>query len=430
MTVTTIKKLEEAIINQALGINCEYEYTVYDQYEDCYTVCLLVDKKWVKPFYKKLKAFVEKKQLDEFFTADYGQMNSDYENAKMVCVYFNDAIYPNQIPEIIKIAGKKLGLEVEDKPLQGRRMLTDGVDFNTNEPFTNKECIVDDYGKYDDDLYTIRYVTKGGLDRRAAESLKFINKRRKFNLPEGLTWDTRNTVLNNKTWFNPTLIKNGKVTSTKTTTVKAGMEAIAKNRVEEGIWTQDKANKYLNSYNKKMELGWTVELAKYFAKSGPRVSKDTTSTIKEKEIQSTVKPVIENVQAKSKRKYNLPKYVCYDMAESRNRERNVFQVSLYIDGKLAKTNKYSVSSATMWVADKMVAAKKWTIQQAAEYLSTYKPEMENGNFVPSNTPKSPCWRKREKNKNIKTIKAKITDKLKDVLAFAKSNDIKIDVKVE
>ena len=429
---TTIKKIEETIIDQALDINCEYECTVYDQYEDCYTVCLLVDSQWVQPFYKKLETFIKEKKLDEFFTADYGQMNSDYENAKMVCVYFNNAIYPNQISEIIKIAGKKLNLEVEDKPLQGLHMLTDGVDFNTGKPFTNKECIVDDWGKYDDDLYTIRYVHGGGLDRRAAENLKFINKKRKFNLPEGLTWDTRNTVLNKQTWFNPTLIKNGKHTSTKTKTVKDGMEAIAKNRVEEGIWTQEQADTYLKSYDKKIELGWTVELAKYYAKDGPRVSKNINKNQELANIKTKKVEIIPatNVRAKYIRKYNLPKYVCYDMAESRNREHNVFQTQVRVNSKLYKNNLPTVKDATLWVMNKMVELNQWTLKQASEYLATYNEEMEYGNFIPSDTPKSPCLRRREKNKKIKSIKKQIGAKLKDVLDFASKNNINVDINIK
>lgn len=435
MTITTIKKLEETIINKALNIDCKYECTYYDQYKDSYILCLLCDNKWVNSFYKKLSEFLHETKLDEFFTADYGQMSSDYENAKMVCVYFNNAIYPNQISEIIKIAGKKLNLEVEDKPLQGLHMLTDGVDFNTGKSFTNKECIVDDWGEYDEDLYTIRYVHSGGLDRKAAKQLKFINKKRKFNLPEGLSWDTRNTVLNNKAWFNSTLIKNGKTTSTKTKTVKAGMEVIAKNRIEEGIWTQTQADTYLNSYNEYMELGWTVNLAKYFAKEGPRIHKNTDIVSVTQAVTPTVNTLVKSVKAsglvpKSKRKYDLPKYVCYDMAESRNREHNVFQTQLRINGKLYKNNLPTVKEATLWVMNKMLETNQWTLQQASDYLATYKPEMENGNFIPSNTPKSPCWRKREKNKNIKAIKQKITDKLKDIFAFAEQNDIKIDVNVK
>lgn len=293
MTVTTIKKIEETIINKALNTNCAYECTHYEQYNDYYALCLLCDSQWVDPLYKKLKDFLHKLNLEEFFTADYGYMNEDWDNAKMVCVYFNNAVYPNQIPEIIKIAGKALGLEVEDKPLQGRHMLTTHVDFNTGVVTENAECIVDDYGKYDDDLYTVRFVNRGIIECKGADELKFISKKRKFNLPEGLTWDTRNTVLNKQTWFNPTLIKGGKTTSTKTKTVKAGMEAIAKNRVEEGIWTQAKADEYLKTYNERMELGWTVAFAKYFAKEGPRVHRNiVTSALST--VASAVKSVLPN----------------------------------------------------------------------------------------------------------------------------------------
>lgn len=154
------------------------------------------------------------------------------------------------------------------------------------------------------------------------------------------------------------------------------------------------------------------------------------------------KPIVENTKeettqdssinstAKRKRMYNLPKYVCYDKAESRNRERNVFQIQLKVNNKLIKNNLYTVKDAVVYVASKMLEHTDiWSLEEIANYLKTYNPEMENGNFIPSNTPKSPCWRKREKKKNIQTIKEQINSKLSEILKFAKDNDININVDI-
>lgn len=252
--------------------------------------------------------------------------------------------------------------------------------------------------------------------------------KRKYNLPKYVCFDVRNTKMAGRVWFTVTLTKNGKKTNTAAKTVKEGMQYAAENRLAEKVWSQAQAEEYLATYSPEMEEGYSVELANKLSHCNTNIK----STVKQKEkvqVQKTVKSE-SNVKAKSKRKYDLPKYVCYDMAESRNRECNVFQVSLHIDGKLVKTNVYTVKDATFWVVEKMVKAGKWNLQQASEYLATYKPEMENGNFIPSNTPKSPCWRKREKKKNIKTVKEKIMTGLKDVFKFANDHGIKIDWKVE
>lgn len=252
--------------------------------------------------------------------------------------------------------------------------------------------------------------------------------KRKYNLPKYVCFDVRNTKMAGRVWFTVTLTKNGKKTNTAAKTVKEGMQYAAENRLAEKVWSQAQAEEYLATYSPEMEEGYSVELANKLSHCNTNIK----STVKQKEkvqVQKTVKSE-SSVKAKSKRKYDLPKYVCYDMAESRNRECNVFQVSLHIDGKLVKTNVYTVKDATLWVMDKMVKAGKWNLQQASDYLATYKPEMENGNFIPSNTPKSPCWRKREKKKNIKTVKEKIMTGLKDVLKFANDHGIKIDWKVE
>lgn len=147
----------------------------------------------------------------------------------------------------------------------------------------------------------------------------------------------------------------------------------------------------------------------------PTISNETSSTLKNN----------------TKRKYYLPKYVCYDKAESRNRERNVFQTQLHINGKLYKNNLYTVKDALIYNVKNMLEHTDiWPLDKIADYIKTYDPEMENGNFIPSNTPKSPSVRKREKAKSIKQIKEAVNEKLKDLLKFAKDNDIDINVNIK
>ena len=250
--------------------------------------------------------------------------------------------------------------------------------------------------------------------------------KRKYNLPKYVCFDVRNTKMAGRVWFTVTLTKNGKKTNTAAKTVKEGMQYAAENRLAEKIWSQSQVDEYLATYKPEMEEGYSVELANQLSHCNTNIK----SAVKQKEKVKEEPKVDLDVKAKAKRKYDLPKYVCYDMAESRNREHNVFQTQLHINGKLYKNNLPTVKEATLWVMNKMLETNQWTLQQASDYLATYKPEMENGNFIPSDTPKSPSWRKREKNKNIKTIKQKITDKLKDIFVFAEKNGIKIDVNVK
>lgn len=140
--------------------------------------------------------------------------------------------------------------------------------------------------------------------------------------------------------------------------------------------------------------------------------------------------VLETINT-TKRKYYLPKYVCYDKAESRNRERNVFQTQLRINGKLYKNNLYTVKDALIYNVKNMLEhTDVWSLDKIADYIKTYDPEMENGEFIPSDTPKSPSVRKREKEKNIKQIKEAVNEKLKDLVKFAKDNDIDISVNIK
>lgn len=243
------------------------------------------------------------------------------------------------------------------------------------------------------------------------------NLKRKYNLPKYVCWDVRNTVMANKVWFGVTLTKNGKKTNTAAKTVKEAMEYVVNNKLNEKIWTKEQAEEYLKTYDPEMEKGYSVERAKEISKISS-ASNNSTAT--------------NNMTNKAKNKlYYLPKYISYDKAESRNRERNVFQTQLRINGKLYKNNLYTVKDALIYNIKNMLEhTDVWSLDKIADYIKTYDPEMENGKFIPSNTPKSPSVRKREKAKNIKQIKEAVNEKLKDLLKFAKDNDININVNVE
>ena len=252
-----------------------------------------------------------------------------------------------------------------------------------------------------------------------------ISSKRKYNLPKYITWDIRNTVLNNTVWFNVVLKKNGKNTSTKTKTVKAGMEAVAQNRLSEGIWTKTQADEYMATYNSDFELGWTVELAKQTAKLGPREHKNNVNT---KNITSEVNT---NTNVNRKRKYDLPKWVSFDRAESRNREKVSFQVSIKDkNGKRQKTYKYSVKDAVLWIFDKMVnETKQWTLEEGRDYLNTYKPEMDMAKYEISQDPKSPSVIAYNKQRNIKKLNEMMKSNkytLTEINEFARVNGITIN----
>ena len=252
-----------------------------------------------------------------------------------------------------------------------------------------------------------------------------ISSKRKYNLPKYITWDIRNTVLNNTVWFNVVLKKNGKNTSTKTKTVKAGMEAVAQNRLSEGIWTKTQADEYMATYNSDFELGWTVELAKQTAKLGPREHKNNANT-------KNITPETNiDVNTTRKRKYDLPKWVSFDRAESRNREKVSFQVSIKDkNGKRQKTYKYSVKDAVLWIFDKMVnETKQWTLEEGRDYLNTYKPEMDMVKYEISQDPKSPSVIAYNKQRNIKKLNEMMKSNqytLTEINEFARVNGITIN----
>ena len=252
-----------------------------------------------------------------------------------------------------------------------------------------------------------------------------ISSKRKYNLPKYITWDIRNTVLSNTIWFNVVLKKNGKNTSTKTKTVKAGMEAVAQNRLSEGIWTNTQADEYMATYNSDFELGWTVELAKQTAKLGPREHKNNVNT------KNITPEVNTNTNTTHKRKYDLPKWVSFDRAESRNREKVSFQVSIKDkNGKRQKTYKYSVKDAVLWIFDKMVnETKQWTLEEGRDYLNTYKPEMDMVKYEISQDPKSPSVIAYNKQRNIKKLNEMMKSNkytLTEINEFARVNGITIN----
>lgn len=432
----TIRRIENEIFKRALGLsedevsspNCSL--LIYDQHATSYTTLMLSDQPYVNGLYNRLKAFIDKVGLSEFFTADYGKMNEDYENTPMVCVYFNNAIYARQITEIIKLSCKALNIEITEPIYQGLNVTVDYYCRVDRKHFVDQEAFVLDYDPVSH-KYKLSMKNAGRIIYLDSTHFKLVDRRKKFKLPEGISWDTRNTLLNKRTWFNVTLFKNGKITSTKTKTVSDAMKVIAENRVSEGIWTKEEADKYRMSYIPTMENGWTVELSRYYAKDGPRVHKDKVISVKPAPKIETSKQNVVAEYTISKRKYNLPKYVCYDKSESNNRGKNVFQTQFRINGKTLKGNFYTVKDAVVDIAIKMLNHSDiWSIQDVTAYLNSYNPEMENGEFIPSDGPKSPSVRKREKLKNIKQIKEEATEKLKSLIEYAKKYDIKVDLNIE
>lgn len=131
------------------------------------------------------------------------------------------------------------------------------------------------------------------------------------------------------------------------------------------------------------------------------------------------------------RKYDLPKYVCYNAASSRNLGRNDFEACLRINGKSLKRHFTNVKDATVYIAKLMLDnSDLYSFEEISDYLKTYKPEMENGNFIPSDTPKSPSVLEREKKKNINILKKEIEEKLKSSLDFAALNGINIKINLD
>lgn len=418
--MSTIKKIEETIYKKVFGFTDEdLKVLKYEQYGRYYELMWLVKtEKYAERAANKIQNYLNKTGLNEFFNTEKNQLNGDYDYSPVVCLWFKNYLYENQISEVIKICCDILKIENSDVILQGKMAAHTHNDFNDHFLIENDPVFIEDYNeKYN--LCRIKYLRGGCIADISPDKLNFNNRKRKFNLPEGICWDTRNTVLNNQTWFNVVLIKNGKHTSTKTKTVYEAMKAVAKNRVEEGIWTAEEAKSYLANYKSDIEIGWTPEFAKYFAKSGPREHRQA--------VENKVETVLSNT---SKRMYNLPKYVCYDKAESRNRERNVFQTQFRIDNKTLKNNLYTVKDAVIDVATKMLQhTDKWSLDKIADYLKTYDPEMENGVFIPSDTPKSPSVRKREKKKVIKKLKEDLNVKLAEIYKLAQENDINLNIKI-
>lgn len=182
----------------------------------------------------------------------------------------------------------------------------------------------------------------------------------------------------------------------------------------------NEAKSYLATYDPEMEKGYSVEKAKLHSSFGKNLP------IEEKDVIMNQKTEVNS----NKRMYNLPKYVCYDKAESRNRERNVFQTQFRIDNKTLKNNLYTVKDAVIDVATKMLQhTDKWSLDKIADYLKTYDPEMENGVFIPSDTPKSPSVRKRERKKVIKQLKEDLNVKLAEIYKLAQENDINLNIKI-
>ena len=89
------------------------------------------------------------------------------------------------------------------------------------------------------------------------------------------------------------------------------------------------------------------------------------------------------------RKYDLPKYVCYNAASSRNLGRNDFEACLRIDGKSLKRHFTNVKDATVYVAKLMLDnSNLYSFEEISDYL-TYGYEIHN-EVLDDNTLKIKC----------------------------------------
>lgn len=78
------------------------------------------------------------------------------------------------------------------------------------------------------------------------------------------------------------------------------------------------------------------------------------------------------------RKYNLPKYICFDVRTTLCRKKPTYDVTLAgNDGKAHSTKTLTVYEAVTKVVQNRVTYKGWTTQDVAKYIESYDYTMEN-----------------------------------------------------
>ena len=124
---------------------------------------------------------------------------------------------------------------------------------------------------------------------------------------------------------------------------------------------------------------------------------------------------------KSKRIYNLPKYIYFHKSCSHD-DKNVFQTSLRVNGKMINNSFNTVKEAIIWNVTEMLKYPEiWSFDKISNYLKTYKPEMEEYDFVNNDGARE---------NDINFITSQISQKLSDIMAFAEKRDISIKINVE
>lgn len=185
-----------------------------------------------------------------------------------------------------------------------------------------------------------------------------------------------------------------------------------------------------NSY-KHYKKWWIEEIIQYCETTAYSNVSEKIPVFEQYPVVKDMENKIVNSNTTRKRKYDLPKWVNFDRAESRNREKVSFQVSIKDkNGKRQKTYKYSVKDAVLWIFDKMVnETKQWTLEEGRDYLNTYKPEMDMVKYEISQDPKSPSVIAYNKQRNIKKLNEMMkSDKytLAEINEFARVNGIAIN----
>lgn len=81
---------------------------------------------------------------------------------------------------------------------------------------------------------------------------------------------------------------------------------------------------------------------------------------------------------KSKRKYNLPKYICFDVRTTLCRKKPTYDVTLVSnDNKAHSTKTLTVYEAITKVVENRIKYKNWDSNDVAAYINTYDSTMEN-----------------------------------------------------
>lgn len=221
---------------------------------------------------------------------------------------------------------------------------------------------------------------------------------RKYNLPKYICFDVRSSLCSKKVIYDITLVKNdGKRHSTKTTTVREGMNRVIENRKQYAGWTQADIDKYNSTYDPSMENQFTLQDA--CDKTGvsmesvldgsyvkqrygkPRVLSNLTAPVKEEEVKSNeeVLTSVNDNKEEDTKKSNI--IVMTDAEKEREKEyleylRNHpqwFNITNFPDYQIYSepyyyTNEYGVTCSTYHIR-KLISKKE--LQPSTKTNSLY-----------------------------------------------------------